>query len=766
MGDPWGGRIHHPLVRTSRARPLAGLTAIVAFFGTLIAGAPARGDLPPYAWEPVSSAAPPATMHPGQKTTVAVVVRNTGTATWQADGEGIANPVRLAPVVPRGRASAFAGADPTWLWSGGTRIRMTTPVVEPGDLGLFAFTFTAPALPSYPATFIERFAPIVEGVDTLDSQTIRFVVIVRFQSSSVPPIPNPALPNPSPAPSPPPLPPVPTPSVPLPTPAPREDYAWSTLITTAVPAAMHPGLKIVIAVVVRNDGEATWNADGPGVEHPVRLAAVAPQGRSSAFASDDPTWLWSGGTRIRMTTPVVEPGGIGLFLFSFTAPVRPSYPQTFVERFAPVVEDIATLDQSTIDFRTIVRPASSIAPPLPNPPLPSPPCDSNDPESCSPVPVPTLPTVPPTPTVSPVPTPTPVPTLPPLPTSPPLPCEPGPGCVPQPPPLPGGECSPHVPASYRDALPPAAGLYTGFGSPVVFEGLSGPRAATIDPLGKFVIADTGNDQIVRGDLNGQTLLRLGSTGSGNAQFRSPWGVAASATGRIYVADTGNNRIQVFSLGGTWLTTFGSAGAAPGAFALPRGLSMVTTGAFAGAVAVADTGNNRVQIVGGTGAPLIMIGAGVLSAPTAVSVYRDEVYVADTGNDRVVRFTLQDQITGTWGGTGTGSGCMSAPSGVIANEYGLFVADTGHDRIQRYARFGPLLETWGTGGSSANQMRSPAGLTFLGSDLWVVETAGNRVQRFRPPASAAPPLPCGGDPTVCFPTAAAAEAVCGTRRTLC
>lgn len=54
---------------------------------------------------------------------------------------------------------------------------------------------------------------------------------------------------------------------------------------------------------------------------------------------------------------------------------------------------------------------------------------------------------------------------------------------------------------------------------------------------------------------------FGSTGTGNGQFSTPYGVTSDGT-NIYVADNGNNRIQVFGLDGTyksqWSTGAGSA----------------------------------------------------------------------------------------------------------------------------------------------------------------------------------------------------------------
>jgi sugar lactone lactonase YvrE len=252
------------------------------------------------------------------------------------------------------------------------------------------------------------------------------------------------------------------------------------------------------------------------------------------------------------------------------------------------------------------------------------------------------------------------------------------------------------------------------------------------------------------DTQGNVLFTWGTAGTGNGQFSSPGGVAAGTNLRIYVADTGNDRIQVFSLGGVWLQTFGGTGSLPGQFDEPRGLAIVPTGVYAGALAVADAGNDRVQIVSPTGSPLDVVGAGQLEAPAAVSAYGGDLYVADTGHDRVVRFNAAGQIDGVWQGT-QAPGCFEAPSGVLANEYGLFVADPAHDKIHRFSRAGPLLETWGSTGSDPNQMRGPAGLAMEVGNLWVAEETGNRLQRFHPFVSAAPPVPCGSDPFQCLPS---------------
>ncbi len=52
----------------------------------------------------------------------------------------------------------------------------------------------------------------------------------------------------------------------------------------------------------------------------------------------------------------------------------------------------------------------------------------------------------------------------------------------------------------------------------------------------------GASRVTRFDLEGHTLGRYGSTGTGLGQFATPWGIAVDKQKRIYVADTGNRRV--------------------------------------------------------------------------------------------------------------------------------------------------------------------------------------------------------------------------------
>jgi sugar lactone lactonase YvrE len=187
---------------------------------------------------------------------------------------------------------------------------------------------------------------------------------------------------------------------------------------------------------------------------------------------------------------------------------------------------------------------------------------------------------------------------------------------------------------------------------------------------------------------------VGASGPEEGQFSTPRGIAVAPDGTLYVADTTNHRIQHLAADGTPLQAWGSfanidPGPAPGGtFNEPWGVAV----AGDGTVYVADTWNHRVQRFSPTGRFLGMWGTfgqaesqTELWGPRAVAVDdADRVYVADTGNKRIVVFDEQGNPLGQIGEPGGGplGGQLAEPVGVAIGRNGLvYVADTWNSRIQ-------------------------------------------------------------------------------------
>jgi DNA-binding beta-propeller fold protein YncE len=181
----------------------------------------------------------------------------------------------------------------------------------------------------------------------------------------------------------------------------------------------------------------------------------------------------------------------------------------------------------------------------------------------------------------------------------------------------------------------------------------------------------------------------GTAGPGPGQLAEPRGLAADAKGNLFVADTKNSRIQVFDGNGQFVREFGTKGPGDGQFNEPCGLAVDAQGD----VWVADTWNQRIVHTTADGK---WIGSFVDSehgffGPRAVVVTRERVYVADTGNKRIVRFDLKGNKLSEWGGNGMGPGQFVEPVGLAADAAGnITVADTGNHRVQVFDADGKFL----------------------------------------------------------------------------
>jgi sugar lactone lactonase YvrE len=118
-----------------------------------------------------------------------------------------------------------------------------------------------------------------------------------------------------------------------------------------------------------------------------------------------------------------------------------------------------------------------------------------------------------------------------------------------------------------------------------------------------------------------------------------------------------------------------------------------------------------------------------------------VYVADSGNDRIQKFGSSGKFLSKWGSSGKGDGQFSHPKGIVVDGQGnVYVADYGNDRIQKFDGSGKFLSKWGSSGIGEGQFSSPNSLAVDGqgnvfvSDIvfdTVISRNNNRIQKFDP-----------------------------------
>jgi aldose sugar dehydrogenase len=161
----------------------------------------------------------------------------------------------------------------------------------------------------------------------------------------------------------------------------------------------------------------------------------------------------------------------------------------------------------------------------------------------------------------------------------------------------------------------------------------------------------------------------------------------------------------------------------------------------GNVYVADTGNDRIQVFSTNGTfisqwarPGEVAGNGTLRSPQGIAVDSSSgnVYVADTGNNRIQIFSTNGTFISRLGTYGTDNGSFIHPEGVASDQEGnVYVADTGNNRIQIFSSNGTFISQWGEYGSDEDQLRFPQGIAVDSSsgNVYVADTGNNRIQIF-------------------------------------
>jgi serine/threonine protein kinase, bacterial len=156
-----------------------------------------------------------------------------------------------------------------------------------------------------------------------------------------------------------------------------------------------------------------------------------------------------------------------------------------------------------------------------------------------------------------------------------------------------------------------------------FTGLSYPEGVVVDSAGNVYVADRGNDRVVKLPAGTNTPTVLPFTGLNN-----PDGVAVDGAGNVYVTDSDNNRVVKLAAGTGEQIVLPFSG-----IGVPWGIVVDT----AGDVFVGEHDKKVLKLPAGSTAatPLALNG---LNTPLQLALDKDDnVYVADRGNDRVVKF---------------------------------------------------------------------------------------------------------------------------------
>jgi len=301
--------------------------------------------------------------------------------------------------------------------------------------------------------------------------------------------------------------------------------------------------------------------------------------------------------------------------------------------------------------------------------------------------------------------------------------------------------------------------------------------------GDFLVADSGNYRVRAMDLYRHVITTIAGNGtpswSGDggqataAQLGNPYAVAFDGAGNEYVADDQNAAIRKISPAGVITTVVGTgiAGFAgdggPAASAQlndPRGVAVDASGD----IAISDTGNQRIRWVDHmTGVITTIAGTGNSSYngdgspgssfdvnfPEGLVIGPDQdVYVADTGNNRIRKIVVGGGITtaagaGVAGFLGDGGQAtlaeLNGPRGVTFDSEGnLYISDSLNNRVRRVDHVTATIGTFAGDGvaghagdgrsATAGELNFPFGIVFdAAGDLFIADTKNQRIRMVGP-----------------------------------
>ena len=216
-------------------------------------------------------------------------------------------------------------------------------------------------------------------------------------------------------------------------------------------------------------------------------------------------------------------------------------------------------------------------------------------------------------------------------------------------------------------------------------------------------------------MSEEYITEFGSYGAGPGQFVWPTAIALDGQGNVYLADEWLNRISVFNSEGEFLRSW------------PDG--------FEGGASQDDSAR-MIAFGAGPNIPAGKAGSGdgELDRPAGIAISNDgTLFLTDSRNHRIQKFTLDGKFLGKFGTFGSGPGQLNMPWGIALDKEGnVFVADWRNDRIQQFTADGTWQASFGQSGTGVGQFNRPNSVCVDDDgDIYVADWLNDRVQVLAP-----------------------------------
>lgn len=260
--------------------------------------------------------------------------------------------------------------------------------------------------------------------------------------------------------------------------------------------------------------------------------------------------------------------------------------------------------------------------------------------------------------------------------------------------------------SARDLGPARSGLADFVLGAEVGPALARPYGASLHD-GKLIVADSRAPGLAIFDLVARRFSVFdGGTGG---RLQRPINVTIDTDGTRYVTDGGRNQILVFDRTDRFVTAFGAKG----------DFRPVDTAIAGNRLYVVDIEHHQVVALDKrSGATLFRFGKpgseeGSLYHPTNMAIGVDgDLYVVETGNFRVSRFTADGKFVRSYGEAGQSPGRFARPKGIAIDRAGrMYVSDSAFQNVQVFDSSGRVLMAFGQPPDGSQGLNLPAGVAI-------------------------------------------------------
>ncbi|MFZ5518444.1 MAG: 6-bladed beta-propeller [Candidatus Zhuqueibacterota bacterium] len=271
---------------------------------------------------------------------------------------------------------------------------------------------------------------------------------------------------------------------------------------------------------------------------------------------------------------------------------------------------------------------------------------------------------------------------------------------------------------------------------LTIRGFIDPYGVAVSPNGTIYVTDAGGYCVHIFDEKGTPIRRVGQPGSGAGQFNYPQGIAIDAdTSDVYVVDSNNGRVVILDALGNYKQQFGAVGGYPEAFYTPKGIFVRDK------IYVCNTRNHMLAVYDKSTLSLVAnfgdLGDDPKNLARGSSDYRfrivtdvavaenGTIYVVDSKHGQVKVLSSDGMFQFKFSENGSGKGQLNLPEAIsLDGQQNVYVCDTVNGRIQKFTPEGGFIGVWTEG------LKRPVSISIdAASRLYVTDSELKQVNVF-------------------------------------